>query len=419
MAVLAAFAVSGVMGQTVKKTKDLITQGNWVEAKASIDATLQNPKLKKDETAEAWYLKGKVYSALVSQPATKAAAPADARTQAFEAIKKAVELDKTQSQVWLTMDQFAPMFNLYTGNFEDAAGMYNEEKYADALREFENTGVYGDYIFGQGWGLYKLDTTLTYYTALAALNAKDEEKAMKYFTKLADAKVSAPEHATVYRALAKYYYDKKDEANMLKYINLGRQIYPNDDYLPLLELDYIRDKGDRDLLMKKFDEVVTANPNNFDVTFEYANELFSETHVSDISKKPANYDAQCKKIEELYTKAASLRPENMDVHLSLGKHYYNMALLKEEESRAIKSSAPDGAAKKASLAADVVAICEKSIPPLEIVFNEYDPQPKLKTHDRSNYKSASSLLQYAYDKKKDKAKADFYQKKYDEADKKQ
>jgi len=419
MALLAGITVSGAMGQTVKKTKDLIAAGNWAEAKTSIDATLSNPKLKKDDAAEAWYLKGKVYSALVTQPATKASAPADARMQAYEAIKKSVELDKTQSQVWLTMDQFAPIFNLYTGNFEDAAGLYNEEKYADALREFENTGVYGTYIFGQGWGLYQLDTTLTYYTGLAALNAKDEEKAMKYFTKLADAKVNAPEHATVYRALAKHYYDKKDEASMIKYITVGRQIYPNDDYLPLLELDYIRDKGDKAALLKKFDEVVTASPNNFDVMFEYANELFSETHVSDLSKKPANYDEQCRKIEELYTKAAALKPENMDVHLSLGKHYYNMALLKEEEARGIKSTVPDAAKKKADLASEVVAICDKSVTPLEKVFNEYDPQPKLKVHDRSNYKSAASLLQYAYDKKKDKAKADFYQKKYDDADKKQ
>jgi hypothetical protein len=37
-------------------------------------------------------------------------------------------------------------------------------------------------------------------------------------------------------------------------------------------------------------------------------------------------------------------------------------------------------------------------------------------NDRSNYKSACTLLTYCYNMKKDKAKADFYQKKYDEAD---
>jgi hypothetical protein len=46
----------------------------------------------------------------------------------------------------------------------------------------------------------------------------------------------------------------------------------------------------------------------------------------------------------------------------------------------------------------------------------FDGEGKLKTHDKSNFKSSCNLLNYAYGMKKDKAKADFYQKKYDEAD---
>jgi hypothetical protein len=420
MVAAVAFAFASVNAQTVKKTKELIAANKWDEAKASLDQTLANPKLKKDEAVEAWYLKAKVYSHLATDPATKASAPADARQQSLDAIKKALEMDKNAATVFLTMEQYASVFNLYTGNFEDAAALYNSEKYADALREFKNTAVTGDFIYNQGWGLYKLDTTLTYYTALSALNAKDEAEAVKQFTKLADARVAGtPEQATSYRYLAKYYYDKKDEANMMKYVKLGTELYPTDDYLPLLVLDYVRDKGDKAALFAKFEEMSAANPNNFDLLFEYGNELFGETHVSDISKKPANYDANCKKIEDLYTRAAALRPDNMDVALSLGKHYYNMALFKEEEARAVKSTAPDAAKKKADMAAEVVTLADKSIPTLEKVFNKYDAEAKLKTHDRSNYKSAASLLQYAYEKKKDKTKADFYGKKYDESDKKQ
>ena len=419
MAVFMAFVTSGIYAQTIKKTKELITAKDWVKAKESVDLTIANPKLKKDEVSEAWYLKSKVYSALASDAATKTLVP-DARMQSLDAVKKSLEADKAQSQVFLTMDQYAPVFNLYTGNFEDAAALYNAEKYQEALKEFKNTAVIGDYIFGQGWGLYKLDTTLTYYTALSALNAKNEEEAVKQFSKLADARVAnTTEQATSYRYLAKYYYDKKDEANMMKYINLGKELYPSDEYLPLLELDYVRDKNDKNLLYKKFDELIAANPNNFDVLFEYGNELFGETHVSDISKKPAKYDEQCKKIEELYTKAGSIKPDNHDVQLSLGKHYYNMALFKEEEARSVKGTKPEDVKKKADLNADAVTAAEKAIVPLEKVFAAYDAEAKLKTHDRSNYKSSASLLQYAYEKKKDKAKADFYGKKYDEADKKQ
>lgn len=413
----ATMAIAGTVlfAQDVKKTKEFITANAWDKAKTSIDATLANPKNAKN--AEAWYLKAKVYSALAIFPNPKEPNTFENRNTALEAIKKLQEVDKTQAQVFLTMDQYKPVYDLYTTSFEESADKYNQEKYPEALEAFKNTGVYGDYIFSQGWGLYKLDTTLTYYTALSALNAKKDEDAVKYFSKLADAKVGGkPEMATSYRYLAKHYYDKKDEANMMKYITAGKELYPKDDYLPLLELDYVRDKGDKAALYKKYDEMLAANPDNFDMLFEYGNELFGETHVADASKRPANYSENLKKIEELYTKAAALKPENSDVWLSLGKHYYNQALFKEDEVRAIKGTKPEDVKKKADMNAEIVALADKSVAPLEKVFAMFDGEGKLKTHDKSNFKSSCNLLNYAYGMKKDKAKADFYQKKYDEAD---
>jgi hypothetical protein len=414
----AALVIAGtvVFAQDVKKTKEFITANAWDKAKTSADATLANPKNAK--SPEAWYLKAKVYSALALFPNPKEPNTFENRNTALDAIKKLIEIDKTQAQILLTLDNYKPVYDLYTSSFEESAEKYNQEKYPEALQGFKNTGVYGDYIFGQSWGLYKLDTTLSYYTALSALNAKNEEDAVKYFTKMADGKVGGkPEYATPYRYLAKYYYDKKDEANMTKYINTGKELYPKDEYLPLLELDAVRDKGDKVALYKKYEEMIVAYPENFDLLFEYGNELFSDTHVPDASKRPANYSENLVKIETLYTKAAALKPENSDVWLSLGKHFYNQALFKEDEVRAIKGTKPEDVKKKADLNAEVVALSEKSIPPLEKVYNLFDSQGKLKTHDRSNFKSACSLLNYAYDKKKDKPKADMYQKKYDEADK--
>lgn len=414
----ATMAIAGTVlfAQDVKKTKEFITANAWDKAKSSIDATLANPKNAKN--AEAWYLKAKVYSGLANFPNPKEPNTFENRNTALDAIKKLQELDKNQAQIFMTMDQYKPVYDLYTTSFEESADKYNQEKYAEALDAFKATSVYGDYIFSQGWGLYKLDTTLTYYTALSALNAKNEEEAVKYFSKLADAKVGGkPEMATSYRYLAKHYYDKKDEANMMKYIGLGKELYPKDDYLPLLELDYVRDKGDKNALYKKYEEMIASNPDNFDLLFEYGNELFAETHVADASKRPANYSENLKKIEDLYTRAANLKPENSDVWLSLGKHYYNQALFKEDEVRAIKGTKPEDLKKKADLNTEIVALADQSVAPLEKVYNMFDGEGKLKTHDKSNYKSACNLLNYAYGMKKDKAKADMYQKKYDDADK--
>lgn len=403
------------IAQDVKKVKEQLAANNITGAKTMIDQMLANPKNQKN--AEAWYLKGKTYSAMAVNPELRAANP-DARMTALDAFKKAMEIDKNSTTLYLTVDNYQPVFNLYTSGFEEGANLYNTEKYEDALATFKNTGTVGDYIFEQGWGLFKLDTTITYYSALSAMNAKKEDEAVMYFKKLADANVGGSvENATSYRYLAKHYYDKKDEENMLKYINAGMALYPNDDYMPLLELDYVREKGNNDALFAKYDEVLAKNPNNFNVTIDYATELFAATHVTEASKRPADYEKRCERIEALYKKAIELQPESFESKLSLGKHYYNVMLIKDEEASKIKGTKPEDVKKKADINAEIVVVADKAIPYLEEVFKHYDSLGKLKVSEKSNFKSSCSLLSYSYGKKKDNAKVTFYEKKYDEADK--
>jgi hypothetical protein len=253
---------------------------------------------------------------------------------------------------------------------------------------------------------------------LASMNSKNTEDAVAYCSKLADANVGGGnEFATPYRYLAKHYYDKKDEANMMKYINAGKTQFPKDEYLPLLELDYVREKGDTKALFAKYDEILAVNPNNYEVTIDYATEMFAETHVTEASKRPADYDARCGKIEGLYKKAIELKPDSYEAKLSLGKHYYNVMLIKEEEANKVKGTKPEDVKKKADINAEIAAQADKAIPYLEEVFKHYDTMGKLKVSEKSNFKSSCSLLSYCYGKKKDTAKVSFYEKKYDEADK--
>ena len=414
---LAATGLMTVSGQNLNKIKESIAANKLTEAKTAIETFLNNPKYQKNP--ELYYLKGKVFSA-ISMNATERATMPEARMLALDAFKKALEIDKNQSTLYLTVDNYKPVFDLYSSGFEEGAAFYNASKFEEALGTFKNTGVIGDYIFAQGWGLYKLDTTLTYYMGLSALNAKKEDQAISYFAKLADANVGGnSDMATPYRYLAKFYFDKKDDANMNKYIDAGLKIFPKDDYLPLLAIDNARDKNDMAFLLKKFEQLLAINPESFDLTFDYASELFGETHVSEASKRPADYTERCSKIEGLYNKALALKADSYETMLSLGKHFYNQMLFIEEDSYKVKGTTPEAVKKKADYAALINEMVDKTIPQLEKVFAHYDPQGKLKVGERSNFKSACSLLNYCYDKKKDKTKAEFYQKKYDEADKAQ
>jgi len=476
LTLLAAVGLMTVNAQNLNKIKDALAANKYAEAKTMVETFLASPKNQKNP--ELLYLKGKVLSAIAANPKERAAMP-EARLQALDAFKKSLEADKNQATLFLTVDNYQPVFSLYASGFEEGAGYYNEEKYEDALGIFKTTGIIGDYIFGQGWGLYQLDTTLIYYTGLAAINVKNEDEAFGYFTRLADANVGGTsDMSTPYRYLAKYYYDKIPKLNISigqskesvikelgnpnsiskdsseigidlyafdkheigidtktskvfyihqvyedtieilfnKYVNTGLKLFPKDDYLPLIYLDYIREKGDVAILLKKYEELLFLNPESFDLIFEYAGELFSETHVAESSKRPLNYREQCQKIEDLYNKALSLKPDSYETMLSLGKHFYNQMLFLDEDIYKARGTNPDVVKKKAQLQAQLDELVNKSIPVLEKIFNNYDPMGKLKVSERSNFKSACTLLNYCYDKKKDKAKAEMYQKKYDEAD---
>ena len=403
----------GLTAQSVDKAKGFLKSNELDKAKDAIDQTLANPKNQK--SGEAWYTKAKIYDAVASSDQFKSLAP-DAREQSFEAVKKALELDQKGTMVLLTVDNFKPVYDLYGGYFDVGANQYNAEKYEDALVNFKKASAVGEYIFTNGWGLSKLDTVLTYYTALAAMNAKKDDEALAGFTKLADAKVGGkPEYVTSYRYLAKYYLDKKDEANMEKYVKTGKELYPKDEYLPLVEFDYLRTKGDKKAIYAKYEELIAANP-TYDLVMDYANELFNETHTVEAKDRPADYEQRCEKIEGLYKKALELKPDGIEAHLNLAKHYFNQALVAEEEAGKLKGPKPEDLKKKEELNAKVLSLCDKAIPHFEAVVTAFDGKGKLKLSEKSEFKSACNNLVYCYDKKKMKDKSAFYQKKYDDAD---
>ena len=414
-ALLAVFTL-GVSAQNLDRIKDMLKSGELDKAKEGIDNLLTNARQQKK--ADVWVTKAKIYGAIAANDKFKSLVP-DGRSDAFEAIKKALEVDKNETTTLLTLDNYKPIYELYAGYFDLGASQYNAEKYEDALTSFKKSNAISSFIFANGWGLSKLDTTLTYYSALSAMNAKKEDEAVSLFQQLADAKVGGkPEHVTIYRYLAKHYLDKKDIPNMQKYVKLGEELYPKDDYLPLVEFDYLRSQCDKKAIYAKYEELIAAHPDNYDMILDYANELFNETHVSDAKDRPADYAERCKKIEDLYKKALALKPDALDANLNLAKHYFNQALFLEDDANKIKGNTPDDVKKKADIKAQVLAFCDKAIPPFEVVFKAFDGKPDLKLSERSEFKSACNNLAYCYDRKNDKAKSEFYQKKYDEIDSK-
>ena len=123
---LAAVGMLTANAQNLNKIKDALAAKKIAEAKGMVETLLASPKNQKNP--EILYLKGKVLSAIAADSTERKAMP-EARLQALDAFKKSLEADKNQATLFLTVDNYQPVFSLYASGFEEGAGYYNDEKY--------------------------------------------------------------------------------------------------------------------------------------------------------------------------------------------------------------------------------------------------------------------------------------------------
>ncbi|MEO6219062.1 MAG: hypothetical protein ABIO81_01445, partial [Ginsengibacter sp.] len=258
--------ISFAFSQDMKKAQKYLTDKQLDKAKSEIDGLIA----KEPSNGEANYLKAKIYGEIAAADTTGTSGQGDLKDAAFEAVKKALD-DTSNAKVTLmsAQDQYKALFNLYTGYYEAGAKAFNtaatsgtKEGYEGAMNLFIKANDVGQYIAKKNYAqIGKVDTTLVLNIGKAALNAKKEEATMMYFTQLADANINGTSEGNTagfqipYQWLTLHYKDAKDEANMIKYADLGRKLFPDDTYFTLVEMDYYREKKNSPGLFKKYDEL--------------------------------------------------------------------------------------------------------------------------------------------------------------------
>jgi hypothetical protein len=414
--------LSGLFAQDTKKLKTYLDAKQYDKAKAEVDAAIS----KNPADPSALYHKSKVYVALAADPQFKTSVP-DAREQAFDAFKKAVDTDKDNKVLLLaTQDQYKPIFDLYTGYYDEGASAFNKgatsgnkAEYDQALTQFKNTDMVGRYIFSKKWALSEIDTQLVLTMAKAAINAGKKDEAVKYLKILADANISgtASDKASYilpYQWLSYYYKDAKDDANFLKYSGLGKKNYPKDDYFDAVMLDYHRDKKDYDQLFKTYAEITTAYPDSVKYHFNYANEIFNYVYNSDAGTKIDNKEALLKTVGTELEKSLAAAPEDVNTNWLYGQYYYNHGIDLKEMANSVKGTKPEDVKKKADLNALSKDVLNKAIPFTDKALSILEEGNK--KANKSKYKSIADLMQRIYTSLNKADKVKIYTAKYDMAD---
>ena len=406
----------GLFAQNVDKAKDYLKSNKIAEAKTEIDKVLATDKGQKNP--EAWYTKLKVYNAIAANDQLKTQTP-DARDQAFAALVKYTEIDD-KKLLLLQMDSYKPVNEIYQGYFQVGANDYNGQKYAEALENFSGALRTSSFMNAKGWTNLKIDTTSTLYAGISAEKANKKDSAAIYYGKLAEAKIAninGSNMIDIYKWLVDYYNNKKDEANTKKFLAIAKEQYPEDLFWPSVELDDLREKGPKDSLFAKYDEIVTKFPKNHLFFFNYGLELYQYASDTSSGHRIANYDAVIAKSQEMLKKCLEIQPDYPQAALVLGQISYNAGVDLQGATKKIPGKAPEDVKKRADLRVAAGKKFDEAIPYFEMIDKSLGTKGKLKMDEKQSLKEAYDLLITVYEQKNLKDKVDVYTTKFNNVDK--
>lgn len=412
--------ISFSFGQSIKNVNKYLDKKDYAKAKTEVDAFL----VKNPTDGEGIYLKSKIYAKIADSAALRSLVDGDARAIAFESFKQAVaDSNNMKLKLAIMKDSYGPIFELYTGyyqagidDFNKAAQSASKDEFKNAMDNFIRANNVGQYIAENDWAkIGKVDTTLVLNIGKAAINAKDDAATLKYFTELADAKIAGTGGTAddgfklPYEWLELHYKNAGDEANMVKYADLGNEVFPKESYFNLVLIDYYREKKETPKMLAVYEGLVKENPDSIKYHFGYANDIFGYVYNSDEGVKVENKAQWMKTLKSQLDQSLALNANDINSNWLTAQYYYNLGI--ESRDSSIKSKDP---AAKTSLQNDAKGDWNTAIPYAEKAINELR-NSGLKSN-KSRYKSVVNLMQNIYQSMADNTNLKKYQDMYDAAD---
>ena len=395
-----------VLAQELPDIRDLAGKNQWDKAKEAIDKYLSNEKNAKK--GDGWYLKAVIYNGLSKDARFSGLSP-DAKMDAFNAYKKYLEVDMNAFEGKL--NQHATLFDVVFEYTKKASDDFNTAKYDDALTGFKNVELVQEYIVKKGfnYGDFSFpayDTQLYLNVAASAVKAKKEDVALEYYQKIADQKIAGEGYEEIYRYIVDQYNKKGDKEKQEKYLAIGKELYPNDPYWIDLEL---REAGnDKKKLFAKYDELITKNPTDYTIHYNYVVEMYNYAFVQD--KRPDDFASVDARIPEVIKKAIAIK-STAEVNMLMCRYQFAHINDLLDAFNAIKGFKPDDLKKKNDLTAATNKKYDEVLPYAMAIFTMYDGKSPLKPGEKGNLKLSTSMILEYWERKNDKAKITEFQNK--------
>lgn len=209
----------------------------------------------------------------------------------------------------LGLDRIAKLY------YNDGVEKFQAEKTKEALKSFEGA----EKIFGE---LGTSDTNLTLYTGYTADKLLDTAKAIKYYSKLVDAKLM---NVNMYMSLAYLYLGQNDIDNAVKVIKKGRAVLPDNQSLLLTEANIYLQSNRAKEAERILKLAAERDPKNAELQFAIGanyDKMLNDTMATKEAKEEAFNLGK-----GAYKNALEINPNYFDAAYNLGAMLNNKAAI--------------------------------------------------------------------------------------------
>jgi hypothetical protein len=413
-------AFTAVNAQNYNEIKTKLTLNQLPQAKADLDKNWSNPKF--TAKAEAYMLKTAIYAAMAVDEATSKTPQADVYlNEAAAAFTKYREMDPKLEIVDDPIYQNGPI-NLYSGLYSSGYADFQAKAWEKSYQKFTRAYDISTFLLDRKILQGTIDTNVLIMAGITAENSNKKEDAAKFYSKLAENKITGEGFESVYRFLVSYYFERNDIANFEKYKALGLEMYPKSDFFTFDKVDFAVGLAPNfNEKLKAVEDVLATDPNNFKATEVLGEIIYDTLNVRGEDAPVHSNEAELeKKMVAAFAKAAELEPKNELPLIYTGDHFINKAVRvnKEREAHgtAMKARTKPGtmASKEDIATRDALdkrygEALESARLPYEKVAVLYAAKPKSEDanqalRDKTQYKKIASYLADIYAFKKAQAK---------------
>ena len=209
-------------------------------------------------------------------------------------------------------------------------GIYaiRDERYDEAYNAFETSVAVHDFLVANGGsstfeGNDEALNNERYFAAASALNEKAYDKAEPYLINLYE---SDYEDAEVYNGLFQLYSGKGDQENAFKYLNEGREKFPESTPLLFAEINYYLAEGRLDELTDKLELAIQAEPNNMSL-YSTLGQVYEQLYNKEIDANPESEKANdyFDKAIANFERGLAVEEDNASLIYMIGALYFNRA----------------------------------------------------------------------------------------------